>query len=126
MKEMYLTKEGVLTESISSVYLSEDKEYFHSSINTVGIYDKLKIKDINSLIQDTFIYNGVVFFNPDISYSDLTLTYTAQDDEDFYVEFKIDSNFNKDTILSSTPYFYRWDKSSELFVDLENYISNNC
>lgn len=54
MKQMFLTKEGILTESVSFVYLSEDKEYFHSDINTVGIYDKLKIKDIHSLILDEF------------------------------------------------------------------------
>lgn len=127
MKQMYLTKEGILTESVSSVYLSEDKEYFHSDINTVGIYDKLKVKDIHSLILDEFIYNEVVFFNPDISYSDLTLTYTLKEDDDFYVEFKIDANFNKDTILSAKPHFYKWDSDSELFWDifdneLDNYL----
>lgn len=127
MKQMYLTKEGILTETVSYVYLSEDKEYFHSDINTVAIYDKLKIKDIHSLILDEFIYNGVVFFNPDISYSDLTLTYTLKEDDDFYVEFKIDANFNKDTIFSAKPHFYKWDNDSELFCDifdneLDNYL----
>lgn len=37
MKEMFLTKEGILTESTTHVYLSIDKEYYHT--NALSEYD---------------------------------------------------------------------------------------
>lgn len=57
----------------------------------------------------------------------MNFTYTLKENDDFYVEFKIDANFNKDTILSAKPHFYKWDSDSELFCDifdneLDNYL----
>lgn len=127
MKEMFLTKEGTFTEMVSHVFVSEDNQYYNSEKYLVTLYEKLKIKDFDKLIPETYFFNNQQFIYPSINSIDLIVTYSLKDDNDIYVEFKIDSNFNENTINDIKPSFYRWDKSLEQFVDifesdLENYL----
>ena len=50
MREMFLTKEGTLTESIKRVYLSKDGKYYHANNSIVAAYENFNIKDIDSSI----------------------------------------------------------------------------
>lgn len=122
---MYLTKEGTLTESVSSVYLSKDEKYYHRNMSIVKLYEDFNIKDFDKLVPSSYFYKGNEFHYPEINAFDKEITYTYKDDSDIYVSFHIDSNFNKDTISLSTPSFSMFDRTSELFVDLSIFDFEN-
>lgn len=62
---MFLTKEGILTESITHVYVSEDKEYYHTNASIVKVYENFNIKD------DSDVYVEFTFDSKFISINNL-------------------------------------------------------
>lgn len=123
MKEMFLTKEGTLTESIKHVYVAEDKQYYHSDASIVKIYENLRIKDFDKLIPNTYDYKGQIFEYPTINGYENTISYNLKDDSDVYVEFYFDSGFT--SIDNLKPYFFHWDRTCELYVELSDYDIEN-
>ena len=68
---MFLTKEGVLTESITHVYVSEDKEYYHTNASIVKVYENFNIKD------DSDVYVEFTFDSKFISINNLNSSSVA-------------------------------------------------
>lgn len=123
MKEMFLTKEGTLTESIKQVYISEDKQYYHSNASIVKIYENLKIKDFDKLISKTYIYKEQIFEYPEINCYNNTIIYNLKDNSDVYLEFYFDSGFT--SIDNLKPHFFHWDRTCELYIELSEYDIEN-
>lgn len=122
MKEYFLTKEGVLTESVSKVYLSDDKLYHHPSNNVVNIYNVLKIKDIDKMFEKEIVINGNKFRYPEIDgygYEEgfPNVTYTYVDNSDIYVSFNITSETTKENYMLN-PLYTMYNRVSELYESI--------
>lgn len=113
MKEMFLTKEGTLTESIKHVYVSEDKEYYHTNASIVKIYEDFKIKDFDNLVPETYKYKELKFGYPEINGYDKIITYSCSQNSDLYIEFDIIENFDFNNIK---PKFSTFCRTSELYI----------
>lgn len=119
MKEMFLTKEGTLTETVKKVYLSDDNTYYHTNSCVVTIYNKLKIKNVDKIFPEEININGYIFNYPSIDCSDLSVTYTAKDDGDIYANFYFDKNLTYENFKTIKPSFEIFDIGSEIFEDLD-------
>lgn len=75
---MFLTKEGILTESTTHVYVSDDKEYYHTNASIVKIYENFKIKDFDKLIPNTYDYKGQIFEYPEINGYENIISYNLK------------------------------------------------
>lgn len=124
MREMFLTKEGTLTESIKRVYLSKDGKYYHANNSIVAAYENFNIKDIDKLIPTTYNFKNKIFSFFDVNGFKGTILYKLSD-SDIYLEFSFDSSFNKNSIQKLKPTFFRWDSYTELYIEIFDYNLEN-
>ena len=122
MTEKFITKEGVLTDSVTKVYLADDCLYLHKDSSVIYIYEKLNIMDVDKIFPKEINISGFEFCYPRIDCSDFSVTYTAKENNDYYVSFDFDASLTSENFKLLKPKFEFFNRDNELFEEIDESV----
>lgn len=118
MREVFRTKEGIITESVTKVNISDDGLYIDENCSNVRAYEKYGIKGYyNSLPKEIELFlEKEPFHCCELNVYEDEVTYTSKENGDKYISYNIKKERD---ITKLTPTYIVYDRGRELYEDVD-------
>lgn len=115
MKEMFLTKEGTLTDSVTRVTVAEDGTICKTH-NECSAYEKLGFKPVYT---EQITFNGDTWHYPELNGYDLEVVYSRKQSLD---DFKVCFGIDKDGLYLKEVFYWNRCRERDDYINIEEFV----